>query len=68
MELVRILERLHQRNVKFVLVGGLAAYIGESRSLTVEALIRAKQALGRPPDIKTVGYLKAIEGKKRHST
>jgi hypothetical protein len=37
---------------------------GVCRILTVEALIRAKQAMGRPADMLTIGYLQAIKGKK----
>ena len=40
---------------------------GSCYALTVEALIRAKEAVGRPHDIRTVGYLRAIHGKNRNS-
>jgi hypothetical protein len=39
---------------------------GRCRVLTVEALIRAKEAVGRPHDMRTVAYLRAINGKKRN--
>lgn len=41
---------------------------GVCRILTVNALIQAKEAMGRPHDMQTISYLKAIEGKKRYSS
>jgi hypothetical protein len=39
---------------------------GTCRILAVDALIRAKEAMARPHDMHTVGYLRAIKGKLDH--
>jgi hypothetical protein len=38
---------------------------GQCPALTIEALIKAKEAAGRPHDLKAVGYLRALNGKKK---
>lgn len=37
---------------------------GQCRALTVEALIKAKEAVARPHDMKAVAFLRALNGKK----
>jgi hypothetical protein len=39
--------------------------VGRLRILTLDALIRAKEAAGREHDLKTVAYLKAIKAKRQ---
>jgi hypothetical protein len=38
--------------------------VGAFRILSLDSLIRAKEAAGREHDLRTVGYLKAIKGKR----
>ena len=44
----------------------VALPIGECRVLTIEALIRAKETIARPHDLRTVSALKAILSKRKH--
>lgn len=77
-ELNRLLQRLCDAEIDFVIVGGFAAmlhgsalrpsklnYSVESRVIAVD-LIKAKQALGRDKDLLAVKELRAIVEKKEH--
>jgi hypothetical protein len=41
--------------------------VGECPVLTIEALIRAKETMARPHDLRTVAALKAIASKRAES-
>ena len=60
------LKRLSEHGVEFVVVGGLAGVIhGSCRVLNLDALIRARRALGRPKDLQAEAELEAIRERVR---